>query len=69
MIRQPEIISLRLTEVELVFLDAICIKHGINRHEYLRSIVIDALLEDGYDALRCGQQEGRSSSGKNGEVT
>jgi hypothetical protein len=64
MIRQPEIVSLRLTELELLFLDAICKVHGINRHEYVRSIVIDALVEDGFDALRCREQEGRSSSGE-----
>jgi hypothetical protein len=64
MIRQPEIVSLRLTELELMFLDAICKIHGINRHEYVRSIVIDALVEDGFDALRCGKPEGCSSSGE-----
>lgn len=64
MIKQPEIVSVRLTELELVFLDAICTGHGINRHEYIRSIVIDALIEDGYDALRCREQEGRSSGGE-----
>jgi hypothetical protein len=62
MIRQPEIVSVRLTELELLFLDAICKGHGINRHEYVRSIVIDALIEDGYDALRCRESAGRSSS-------
>jgi hypothetical protein len=64
MIRQPEIVSLRLTELELLFLDAICKSHGINRHEYIRSIVIDALVEDGFDALRCRESQRRSSSGE-----
>jgi hypothetical protein len=68
MIRQPEIVSVRLTELELLFLDAICKDHGINRHEYVRAIVIDALIEDGYDALRCRESEGRSSGRKTSEI-
>jgi len=65
MIRQPEIVSVRLTELELLFLDAICTKNNLNRHEYVRSIVIDALIEDGYDALRCRESEGREGSREN----
>ena len=68
MIRQPEIVSVRLTELELLFLDAICKKNKVNRHEYVRSIVIDALIEDGYDALRCRESEGRSRSGEASET-
>jgi hypothetical protein len=64
MIKQPEVVSVRLTELELLTLDAICDKHGINRHEYVRSIVIDALIEDGYDALRRRESEGCSCSGE-----
>lgn len=68
MIKQPEIVSVRLTEVEAMFLDSVCAKHGLNRHEFLRSIVIDALLDEGYDALRCGKPEGRSTSGEASET-
>jgi hypothetical protein len=68
MIRQPEIVSARLTEVELLFFDAICAKHGVNRHELLRSIVIDALMDEGYDALRCRESEGREASGETSET-
>jgi hypothetical protein len=68
MIRQPEIVSVRLTELELLFLDAICKDNGINRHEYVRSIVIDALVEDGYDALRCRESQGRKGSGETSET-
>lgn len=67
-VRQPVIVSARLTELELLFLDAICAKHGINRHEYVRSIVIDALIEDGFDALRCREPEGRTGSGETSET-
>lgn len=69
MIRQPEIVSVRLTEVELLFLDAICKVHGINRHEFIRSIVIDALVEDGFDALRCRESQGCSCSRETSKVT
>jgi hypothetical protein len=62
MIRQPEIVSVRLTELELMTLDAICKQHKVNRHEYVRAIVIDALIEDGLNALRCRESEGCSSS-------
>ena len=68
MIRQPEIISVRLTQLELLALDAICRHHNLNRHEYLHAIVLDALVEDGFDALRCRESEGRSSSGETSET-
>ena len=69
MIRQPEIVSVRLTELELLFLDAICKDHGINRHEYIRGIVVDALVEDGFDALRCRESQGRTGSRETSEAT
>jgi len=68
MIRQPEIVSVRLTEVELLFLDAICTKHSVNRHELLRSIVIDALMDEGYDALRRRESEGCKGSREESET-
>lgn len=68
-VRQPEIVSVRLTELELLFLDAICKNHGINRHEYIRSIVVDALVEDGFDALRCRESQGRSPSRETSEAS
>jgi hypothetical protein len=68
MIRQPEVVSVRLTELELMTLDAICKQHNVNRHEYVRSIVIDALIEDGFDALRRREPEGCSSSRETSET-
>lgn len=62
MIRQPEVISVRLTQIELLALDTICRKNNLNRHEYIHAIVMDALVEDGYDALRCWESERREGS-------
>jgi hypothetical protein len=61
-------VSCRLTTGEWLAFQQICEKHNVSYQELFHSIIIDALVEEGYDALRCKQQEGREGSGEASET-
>jgi hypothetical protein len=61
-------IGVRLTEGEFVAFNGLKTKHGLSSQELLHSIIIDALVDEGYDGLRCGEPEGCEGPGEAGET-
>jgi hypothetical protein len=45
-----------------------CLRHKVSYQDLLRAMIVDALVEEGYDALRCEQSEGREGSGETSET-
>jgi hypothetical protein len=62
-------VAARLTESEhAAFLD-VCRKYNITRQQLFRAMIIDALVDEGYDGLRSEQPEGRESSPTSSEAS
>ena len=61
-------IACRLSVGEYEAFKVVCERHKLTYQELLHSIIIDALVDEGFDALRCQQQERRKSSPEAGET-
>jgi len=61
------VVAVRLTEGEWNAFQTIRDRHNVSAQQLLHAIVVDALVEDGFDALRCEQSEGHSCSGETSE--
>jgi hypothetical protein len=68
MIHNPRTVGCRLSNEEWEAYSRMCKRNGVGFSDMLRAIVIDALIEEGYDALRCRESEGRSSSRETSET-
>ena len=62
------VIAVRLSEGEWSAFQELRDRHNVSAQQLLHAIVIDALVEDGFDALRCRESEGRESAGETGEA-
>jgi hypothetical protein len=62
------VIAVRLSEGEWNAFQELRNRHNVTAQQLLHGIVIDALVEDGFDALRCRESEGRSDDGETSEV-
>lgn len=62
------VIAVRLTKDEFMAFCGVRGKHNLNVQELLHSIIIDALVDEGYDGLRCREPEGCEGPGKAGKV-
>jgi hypothetical protein len=60
------VIAVRLSEGEWQAFIGACAKYNLTKQEFLRAMVIDALVDEGYDGLRCRQSEGREGLGEEG---
>lgn len=73
MINNPKIVCCRLSNEEWEAFHRLCEENKINYQSMLHAIVIDVLVEEGYDALRCQQPErcegGREASETCGATT
>jgi hypothetical protein len=55
-------VACRLSLKEWEAFQALCKKHHTTYQDLFRSIIIDALYEEGWDALRCEQPKRREGS-------
>jgi len=62
------VVTVRLSEGEWSAFQHLRDRHNVSVQQLLHAIVIDALVEDGYDALRCRESEGCEDTGETGEV-
>lgn len=62
MIDKPKVLHVRVTEVEYKGLMHLCEKWNVKRQDALRAFIIDALVDEGIDVLRCKQSK-RCKSG------
>ena len=56
------VVAVRLSDQEHGALLDTCRKNNVTMQALMRAIVLDALVDEGYDALRCEQSEGCESS-------
>jgi hypothetical protein len=56
-------ISCRLKDNEWEAFHQLCQRNKIRYHDLLRAIVLDALIEEGFDALRPDEPKGREDGG------
>jgi hypothetical protein len=47
----------------------VCERHNLTIQQLMHSIIVDALIDEGFDALRCQQSERRKSSPTAGETS
>lgn len=66
-VKRPRVVAVRLSEGEFQAFVAICEKNSLRYQEMMRAIIIDALLEEGYDALRSREQERREGCSESSE--
>jgi len=64
--RADRVMSVRLNEREWVAFMDICRRNRLSRQDFLHAIVVDALIEEGYDALRRKQSKGHSRGAEAG---
>jgi hypothetical protein len=62
------VIAVRLSEGEWSAFQQLRDRHNVTAQQLLHAIVIDALVEDGWDALRRRESEGCESAGETSEV-
>lgn len=62
------VIAVRITDGEWAAFQGLMQSNKVTAQQLLRGIIIDALVEEGYDALRCRQSEGRKSAGEASEA-
>jgi hypothetical protein len=62
------VICVRVTDREFQAFQAICDKHRVSRQDLLRAVLVDVLVEEGFDALRCEQPPGCESGRETGEA-
>jgi hypothetical protein len=62
MIKHPRTVCCRLSNEEWEAFDDLCQKKRISYNDMFRAIIIDALYDEGYDALRCEQSTGCEDS-------
>jgi len=61
------VVAVRLSEGEWNAFQQIRDRHNISAQQLLHGIIIDALVEDGFDALRCREPERYPGNGEEGE--
>lgn len=66
-VMRPRIVACRMSEGEFNAFVAICEKNDLTYQEMMHAILIDALLDEGYDALRPNEPERCESSTETGE--
>lgn len=64
----PLVVTFRVSEPELKALKALAARLKVSIHQLLHGVMIDVLVEEGFDALRCEQSEGCEASGETGET-
>lgn len=52
------VIAVRLSDAEHECFLTLCVKNRVSRQQFLHAVVIDVLVEEGFDALRCRESEG-----------
>lgn len=62
------IVSTRLSEEEWNAFDRVRIKYNISVQELLRGIIVDAIVDEGYDGLRRRKPERREDPGEASQV-
>jgi len=62
------VIAVRLSDGEFNAFVQLRDRHNVTAQQLLHAIVIDALVEDGFDALRCRQSEGCEDTGEASET-
>jgi hypothetical protein len=62
------VISVRLTDDEYSAFCGVQRKNRLTPQQLLHSIIIDALVDEGYDGLRCGEPEGCEGPGEAGQT-
>lgn len=56
------VVAVRLSDEEWLALQSVQLRDNITMQQLMHAIVIDVLVDEGYDALRCEQSEGCSSA-------
>jgi hypothetical protein len=64
----PLVVTFRVSEMEYRALKALAERLNVTVHQLLHGVLIDVLVEEGYDALRCEQSEGCEGSGEASET-
>jgi len=62
------VLCVRVTDAEFRAFQVICDRAKVSRQEMLRAILVDILVEEGFDGLRRWEPEGRSGSGEDCET-
>ena len=62
------VVAVRLSQGEWLAFQQVQHRHHVTAQQFLRAIVIDALVDEGYDGLRCRQSEGCEGAGEAGEA-
>jgi hypothetical protein len=62
------VVSCRLSEGEWNAFKCVCENHSLSVGDLFHSIIIDALVDEGFDGLRCRQQEGREGATEESEA-
>ena len=62
------VIAVRLSEGEWSAFQELRDRHNVSAQQLLRAIVVDALVEDGFDALRCREPERCPDDAETSEV-
>jgi hypothetical protein len=62
------VVALRLSESEWIAFQELRDRHNVTAQQLLHGIVIDALVEDGFDALRRRESQGCEDTGETSEA-
>ncbi len=62
------VVAVRLSEGEWSAFQELRDRHRVSAQQLLHAIIVDALVDEGYDALRCRQPEGCPDTGESGET-